>query len=161
MDVKDAKQELILQGIITPNNTLSKRYKQRLQANEDLKQLIYQATSFLQYDASLYTRLHCIIQELSHQPTCRVCNAPVKMRESGRHMFTFPETCGTKCFSSLPEVKEKRKNTNIKKYGADNFLLSQQWKENRKKVFLEKYGVDNVARVDDFSKKKIDTIIEK
>ena len=44
------------------------------------------------------------------------------------------------------EINEKRKNTNLLKYGVDNVLCLPEIREKIKQTNLEKYGVDNVLR---------------
>ena len=77
---------------------------------------ITQFTSYLKYNAPIKIRIHCLLQNITHQPTCSTCNKIVKMRTDGRYRYTFPTYCGIKCFTNVEDVKQKRKATNKRKY---------------------------------------------
>lgn len=89
--------------------------------------------------------------------------------------------CSNKCnlekrkYEHTDEVKEKRKNTNIKKYGVDNFLKTDEYKEwfkinnpmflddvkeKYKKSIIEKHDVDNISKSAIVKKKKEKTCLK-
>ena len=48
-----------------------------------------------------------------------------------------------KMIQNLPEIKEKIKQTNLKKYGYEHYTKSQQYKDKSSQTNLKKYGVSN------------------
>ena len=104
-------------------------------------------SSFLEYDADIKARLHCVSKNITSQPTCNTCNKILKMRMDGRYRFTFPKTCGPKCFANDSDVIDRRRATNLKKYGSTNYLTSQRGIEKSKTTLLKKHGVTNAARI--------------
>ena len=151
-------QKLISRGVLKNNNTLYIKYKKVLQQDAEILNEIIAHTSFLQYDADLKARIHSILKGITKQPTCSTCNTILKMRMDGRYRYTFSDTCGSKCFSSKEEVKKKRKQTNMKKYGSGNFLTSEQGSKQRVDMLLEKYGVDNAGKIESGKIKRKETL---
>jgi len=161
MDNKDVKMELILNGIISPEEKLNVRFKKKIEKRNDLIFLIKEITSYLEYDATIRERIQCIIQEITHQPKCSFCGKVLKMRLSGKYVNTFPKTCGSKCFSKDIRVKEKRKKTNLKKYGSKNYLASERGKLTTRNTLIEKYNVTNPAFIKGNFEKRLQTQPEK
>lgn len=60
-----------------------------------------------------------------------------------------------------PDIYEKAKKTNIKKYGAESPLSSESVKEKVKKTNNEKYGVNYITQTDFFINKSKKTCLEK
>lgn len=140
-------QQLKLLRVIE-NDKLSSRLNSVIKRNPQLAYDIVQLTSFLKYDASIKIRIHCLMQQLTQQPTCKTCGVDVKMREDGRYRYTFPDYCSSKCFSQVKEIKKKRAATNKKKYGHDNVLASQHGKNKTKQTNLKRYGVEHTFEKD-------------
>lgn len=109
-------------GLVLENGRLSAGVNSILRKNPHMAQFIIERTSFLRYNATLRARIHCLLQGLTHQPTCEHCNKPLEMRLVGKFRFTFPTFCGQKCSSNDAGVRNKRAQTNIEKYGTTNAL---------------------------------------
>lgn len=96
----------------------------------------------------------------------------------------FREFCSKKCMYNSKSIKEKRKETSIKKYGVDNPSKSREvkkkvkktnnkkfgndWatqnesiKEKFKKTNLERYGVDNPSKIKEVREKAKKTMLER
>ena len=112
--------------IIKENGTLNNRFQVRLNSNPMLSQLIVEHTGFLRYSAPLKTRLHCVLQGVVEQPTCKTCGKVVKMRENGKYRYTFPTFCSNKRSARDGMTKQRRVNTNVRKYGVVNSLHRQK-----------------------------------
>lgn len=110
--------------IILQNDKLSPAALRRLRSDSDLLLQVVEQTSFLQYNASLKERLQCIIQQIDYQPRCNHCGVEVKMRTSGRSIYTFPGHCSAACTSKDAQTINKRKQTNLSRYGSSNVLQS-------------------------------------
>lgn len=113
---------LIAAGVVTKNLRISPKVIENLYSNLILLQTLVQYTNFLVYDASLHERIHCVFQNITQQPRCS-CGAILKMRVTGRYANTFPTHCSNKCTSNDKSVIQKRKNTNLEKYGVISPLL--------------------------------------
>jgi hypothetical protein len=70
------------------------------------------------------------------------------------------ELYGVDHFSKADETINKSKKTSIERYG-NLFQKTKEWKDKVKDVCLERYGVDSVAKVDEFKKRQIGTLIER
>ena len=69
--------------------------------------------------------------------------------------------CSAKCSQNNTTTKEKRKNTNIEKYGVDNVAKNVKIKEKTINTNLEKYGTKSSFQNEDVRKKWSDNIQEK
>ncbi len=69
--------------------------------------------------------------------------------------------CSAKCAQSNQEVKNKRKNTTIEKYGVDNISKLEQTKEKMYATNLEKYGTKSSFQNPLVRKKWSDNMLEK
>ena len=68
---------------------------------------------------------------------------------------------GVENVSQVTRVKEKRKETNLKKYGGNAPICSVEIKDKIKKTNLEKYGVENVFSNPEIKDKIKETNLEK
>ena len=59
--------------------------------------------------------------------------------------------CSKKCMYLDDEVKNKREQTCIEKYGSNNTFCSNSIKEKIKQTCIERYGVDNYAKTDEYT----------
>ena len=106
--------------------------------------------------------LYCVINNIYVQPTCKICNKPVKFYNISTGYSIY---CSTKCsmndkdiinklhntflekysvdwYSKSNEYIEKIHNTCLNKYGENHFTKTEQYKDNIKKINNEKYGCD-------------------
>ena len=83
-----------------------------------------------------------------------VCSSKCKMRKTNRNL---KDEFGVTNFSQLKEIKEKKKQSAIKKYGVDNISQSKEIKEQKKQSSLRVYGVDNISQSEIIKKQKITT----
>ena len=120
------------QGLITSENRLHNRLLQRLYEQPQLIQAIINVTSFMMTAYNIQTRVHCIIQHVTIQPTCKNCNKNLTMCKSGVRVNTFPEFCGASCAAKDNDTKKKRCETNTQKYGVDNLFKLDTIRHNHK-----------------------------
>ena len=123
-------------------------------------------TSFLD-DSGLFPKIgykqriwHIINNQLSLK-TCVICNKPVRWDDGNKR---YSDTCCKECFleySKSDIVKEKIKQTNIQKYGAESYSQTEEGKLKQQQTCLEKYGVDNPAKADDYNEKSKKTCLRK
>jgi very-short-patch-repair endonuclease len=88
-------------------------------------------------------------------PTCGNSTAFINL-DKGYRIY-----CSVKCCSSSPEIKEKKRETCLKKYGETTNLKTEDTKEKIKKTSLERYGTEHPAQSDVVKTRMRDTLIEK
>lgn len=123
---------------------------------------------------------------LTEVPVCVECGGEVKFVNSkytnsdASRMSSFGGWklfCGIKCSRSSKLLVERRRLTNIQRYGAESWakselgksVLSQPWGDNKKLKFRdslisgyqEKYGVDFYSQTDEYINKRNKTSIER
>ena len=54
------------------------------------------------------------------------------------------------CGNAVEKIKEKYKQTNIERYGVDNYASTRECRDKMKETCLERYGVDSYSKTDDF-----------
>ena len=86
------------------------------------------------------------------------CEHPVNWNT---HKKKYRRFCSSKCAHNSPAVKEKTKNTCLKKYGTSSNLNSPACMAQRKKTCLKKYGVDNFSKTQEFKDQFKNTCQEK
>ena len=125
-------------------------------------------------------KLFIYINNIEYAPICE-CNSPLKFIS---FKAGYREFCSRKCMYISDDVKLKRINTNINRYGVDNVskskiirdkvestnmslfgakypLASKEKYKEYKESLLDKYGVDNVSKIEEVVVKRNDTIKNK
>lgn len=85
--------------------------------------------------------------------TKTIYNNPEKRKQ------TNIERYGVDCYTKTEEYIGKSKNTYIQKYGTDNFTKTEEYRIKRKQTSLEKYGISDYSKsdivIDNIKKSKI------
>lgn len=115
-------EKLIAIGVLKKSGRISPKYNEILCCEPIFLQHIIEYTKNLRYSADVKARIHCLLLGITEQPYCS-CGAVLKMRMTGRFVHTFPTHCSNKCTSNDTSVIEKRKGTNLARYGATTPLL--------------------------------------
>lgn len=89
---------------------------------------------------------------------CPSCFLPNKFKGL---TLGYSKHCSKKCTYINEEVKIKRKNTCLKKYGVENQLSSPEIKEKIKKTNIEKYGFDHHLKNKNILNKQKSTNLKK
>lgn len=148
---------------------------------------IKQQTEFLPNNSSLPQRLFHIIHQTDNIPGCKTCGDPVSWDHRYKRYKTY---CGDPaCPGKDPDIiqqkkektdytsaTEKRKQTNLERYGHTNYLATEKGKEQtkhflveykdklkqvREHTCLEKYGVKNVFELEKVQENNKQTKIHK
>lgn len=101
------------------------------------------------------------------------CDKPVKFKNS---TIGYVNYCSNKCVGTDPNIKRKKEETNIKKFGVKHASLNKDIQEKVKKVYdnrtledkneilnkrretvRDKYGVDNISQLEEAQLKRIDS----
>lgn len=114
-----------------------------------------------------------VLNNITYPPACKVCGKSVSWLTGKRKYATY---CSIQCQHKDPIVREKasvsiklvtpvstekRKKTNIKKYGHSNFLASEVGKTKTHDALKSIHGVDNVSQIPEVQKKKRENSITK
>lgn len=93
--------------------------------------------------------VHCYMNNIYEYPKCG-CGNNQKFNTTKRE---FSKYCSNKCrFENFSDIIDVRKQTNLKKYGTTNVLVSEFGKNKIKNTLVTKYGVDNYTKTDEYKK---------
>jgi hypothetical protein len=73
----------------------------------------------------------------------------------------YRKYCSAKCSATDTSTKEKRKNTNVQKYGVDNVAKAEHIKNKQMETNLERYGTKSSAQNEEVKSKYKNTIRQK
>lgn len=126
-----------------------------------IKNDLIKYTNFLPKESNFNQRCFHIINDLYEVPLCKECeNNKVNFCNRDK-TWKYLDFCSTTCGSNNKETQEKYKNTNIKKYGIDNYSKTDEYKNYMINKNREKYGVDWYQQSYDFKHKSEITMLEK
>ena len=105
-------------------------------------------------DLKMSERLYWYFHNLNDHPKCIICGNPVTYInfKKGYHKY-----CCISCGRKDPESNKKRRETCLKKYGAENPNQSELVKKKIEKTMMERYGVKHALQKEEFLKKSQDT----
>jgi len=121
------------------------------------RKMLIDKTYFLPEDANIGERIYCLINNISERPKCYCGNICKYINYS----FGYCKNCSRKCSHNSSQVKEKRKNTCLDKYGVTSFTKTEEYLNKTKKTNLEKYGVEFSIKSESSKQKTKKTKIEK
>ena len=160
-DVVVNKRWLEQAGIVNSTGRISPIVSRLITINPESVAKIVEATSFIKYNADLKSRIHFILQSITHQPLCLVCETPLKMTTSGPRANTIGKYCGAKCAVKDPTVVKQRAESNLAKYGTTSAGQTVQAIQKRKATNIQRYGVDNPTKNLTVRAKQVSTNIER
>jgi len=127
-----------------------------IQNSKKLKNLIESFTKD-EDDLTLSARSQLIIDNIE-RPLCLICNKKTSFEKNNRR---FLECCSVKCAANNPRRINQIKNSNLEKFGNENFWGSKDHQNNLVQSAFDKHGVDHYFKSDDFKTKTELTSIEK
>ena len=147
------KEEFKAKRYVYNPNTL-RRYTSRIEGkyNKDIYE--YLINRYNDSD-SLKETLFRIYNGIEEHPKCPTCGKPLVFKG------IFFKFCSNICAQSSDEIKQKIKQTCLKKYGVDNYNKTKESKEKIKQTCLEKYGVEYFWQSDECKEKIKQTCLEK
>lgn len=83
-------------------------------------------------------------------PNCKCCSNKVRFES---YNYGYKTYCSAKCAANDKELSERKKATNLKRYGSEYIGSSKQLQEKRKKTMLARYNVENPMDVPAFVEK--------
>ena len=118
--------------------------------------------NILEYLNSRYDDSDCMTEtirrieyKLEERPVCKWCGGHVSFNGYNKGSMHYSACCCSSCHAKY--TKDKRFETNIKKYGRKNFGSAEKVKE----YWISHYGVDNPAKTDFVKKKMRETNLKK
>ena len=118
--------------------------------------------NILEYLNSRYDDSDCMTEtirrieyKLEERPVCKFCGGHVSFNGYHKGSMHYSACCCSSCHAKY--TKDKRFETNIKKYGRKNFGSAEKVKE----YWISHYGVDNPAKTDFVKKKMRETNLRK
>lgn len=118
--------------------------------------------NILEYLNSRYNDSDCMTEtirrieyKLEERPVCKWCGGHVSFNGYHKGSMYYSACCCSSCHAKY--TKDKRFETNIKKYGRKNFGSAEKVKE----YWINNYGVDNPAKTDFVKKKMRETNLRK
>ena len=147
------KEEFKSKRYVYNPNTL-RRYTSRIEGkyNKDIYE--YLINRYNDSD-SLKETLFRIYNGIEEHPKCPTCGKPLVFKG------IFFKFCSNICAQSSDEIKQKIKQTCLKKYGVDNYNKTKESKEKIKQTCLEKYGVEYFWQSNECKEKIKQTCLEK
>ena len=136
-----------------PKWYLTLRKKQYKQLKEDV---ITFTSSFLPIESTTSERIYVIHNNMSSKPICKSCNLNLCNWNSDK--FCYRKYCSNpKCKQNDLDVKNKRIQTNIERYGVTNLSHSDIHNKKRLKTNLERYGNEHPIKTDVIKQRVVDT----
>lgn len=118
--------------------------------------------NILEYLNSRYDDSDCMTEtirrieyKLEERPVCKWCGSHVSFNGYHKGSMHYSACCCSYCHAKY--TKDKRFETNIKKYGRKNFGSAEKVKE----YWINNYGVDNPAKTDFVKRKMRETNLRK
>lgn len=149
-----------------------------------IKEKIIEYTHFLDNNVPMNVRSWHLINGIESIGICKQCK--INATKFNNNKWGYLDYCSVKCQRNsetvceklseaiqkkygegivnpfqATEVKERIKNTMLKKYGVDHNLKSQQVKDKIKTNNIEKYGVENYVQTDEYRKKYRKKMLER
>jgi hypothetical protein len=148
----EISKEMILQffqdkNFLLNDNKLSKgaSYSVKYKYKNIFERMVQLTKDIVTLDQSVPEMFYILYHNIDKPIYCKTCGTQLKF--SGMSIG-YGKYCNSKCANNDHEVRNKIKNTMIKKYGVDNPLKSDIIKEKVKNTIIEKYGVDNISQLE-------------
>lgn len=133
--------QLLNETGVLNNNKFHNKSQQMVTPN--ILNLLTEQTSFLHVSASIRDRVFSLQLNLTSQPTCSTCSAPVfpSLRNA---KLVVPLYCSRKCTNNFIS-RDKRKKTIKEKYNVNHPYELPEFVAKRIRTVQQRYGVDTIA----------------
>ena len=116
------------------SNTLQESYNKK--HYPEFYQMIID--KYKDFDISFKEKLYWYFHNIQDYPICPVCGKHVKFESYG---VGYKQYCSSSCISKDPQIKQKREETCLKRYGVNNPSKSSKILQKIQDVNMELYGV--------------------
>lgn len=145
------------------------------------RSLVDELNTVIELDIPIKQKAALILLGLTEPPKCD-CGSKLDFIGPAKSYYTTPfggwrQFCSKACMHNSQDIVNKRRATNIEKYGFQSFaqtnefkeLASQPWSDSKKdkyneaykKTVNEKYGVDHFSKTNEYIQKRNETSIER
>lgn len=146
-------------NIITKTGRINPHYYKLIKEHPDIFQQIIELTSFCSKNATWPERIFCITNNIQSIPSCINCGIDIRYKSNTKQRYsTF---CSYKCAYTSHEVKQKRKQTWLEKYGVIHPSKSKKIQEKIKQTNLKKYGAEYPHQTNEVKSKIKQRLLEK
>lgn len=118
---------------------------------------IYLFIETIQLGKTWKEKLYIHHKDIKDIPKC-YCNKELIYKSFTKGYGSY---CSTKCLSNSEEIKNKRKQSCITKYGVENPMQNKIFSEKLKETIFNKYGVENISKLKSIKDKIKKTNINK
>ncbi len=129
------------------------KFKSEDWIEKNLPDLHFSVKSSTSLDIPWKEKSYLIMNILSSVPKCE-CG---KNLDFINYSKGYRKYCSVLCRSNSQEVKDKRKETNIERYGVDNPMRDIEIKRRYFNTVKSKYGVDNISHLESTKEKVRET----
>ena len=156
-DIKKQIEDVIISGL----QVLQLRRLEKLaKVFPALFQAIREKTRFLdQKSPSMIERIYCILHDIEEMQLCKVCKSSFARFISFKAGYS--RCCSLKCATRDPARSEKRRKTNIERYGTPCSLQSKQCIKKKQRTWIAHYGCDHPSKSAAIREKRRLTFIER
>lgn len=119
---------------------------------------IYNCTSFLDPDNSLYARIYCVLHNITTAPMCGTCKSELTYVNSA---VGFRKFCSSKCSNNNEQTKEAFESTMVQRYGVASSNYIEDSNNKRKATNINKYGCEYTCQSESTKRKRETTNIAK
>lgn len=130
-----------------------------------LKNFVKQSIKDTLVDSDYYNwsvKCYWALHSLKDFPKCKICGKPLgKDKKSIHYEKGYGRFCSSRCEAKDNGVKEKQRQTNLKKYGFESSNQSQLVKEKKRQSFQNHYGVNAPGQAKEIQDKIKETMLSR
>jgi hypothetical protein len=116
---------------------------------------IFSLTQFLPKNCKITERMYCIMNNITERLKCKECDNFVRFES---YIFGYRDYCSSKCVQSSNEIKNKKKQTSLIKYGYESWNQSPEIQLKQQEAMLKNHGVKYAKQNKEISKKQVTSI---
>ena len=122
-----------------------------LSLNSDKFEYIQRYTHFLPDDATFPQRAWHIINQVDNAKMCANCG--VKPLKWSLVSYKYPEFCCNSCAGLSDQIKAKKREDSIAKWGVPHHTQAQDVKDKHRTTLMERYGVPSFSQTAEYKEK--------
>jgi len=136
--------------------------RQRCRTHKKIKEhvsKIFEKTVFLNDQVQFSQRMYCVINDITTHPLCLTCKKQRVNYKQG--LQGYRKYCSAKCRNEDPKWQSNHEAICLKKFGVKSASQAKEIKERKRQKSLEKYGTEWVTQSKHFKKEAEKTMFKK